>query len=127
MSESHSDLSNMLNKVISNPEAMQKIIKLAGEMKGASAGDDDAEGDKAVSAANLIEKADGHNTYSEHDNKDKHKSDEEEENRIKLLIALKPYLNEERREKADMIIRLLKLLRFTDLNELSKLLGQISK
>jgi hypothetical protein len=127
MSESHSDLSNMLNKVISNPEAMQKIIKLAGEMKGASAGDDDAEGDKAVSAANLIEKADGHNTYSEHDNKDKHKSDEEEENRIKLLIALKPYLNEERREKADMIIRLLKLMRFTDLNELSKLLGQISK
>lgn len=127
MSESRSDLSNMLNKVISNPEAMQKIIKLAGEMKGASAGDDDAEGDKAESAANLIEKADGHYTHSEHDHKDKHKSDDEEENRIKLLIALKPYLNEERREKADLIIRLLKLLRFTDLNELTKLLGQISK
>ena len=40
---------------------------------------------------------------------------------------MKPYLNDDRREKADIMIRLLKLLRFTDLNELTKLLGDLSK
>lgn len=127
MAESQSDFSSMLNKVISNPDAMQTILKLASEMKGGSAGGADAGGDEAVEAANIFGKDGDHDEHSQHEHIHKHSYDDDEENRIKLLIALKPYLNDERREKADMIIRLLKLLRFTDLNELSKLLGQISK
>ena len=35
MSDNRSDLSSMLGKVISNPEAMQTIMKIAGELKDA--------------------------------------------------------------------------------------------
>ncbi len=126
MSDNRSDLSSMLGKVISNPEAMQTIMKIAGELKDAKTETAEAEEDNPQPAADgsTEQTAVANPHHHHHEGK---KRDEEEENRIRLLVALKPYLNDDRREKADIMIRLLKLLRFTDLNELTKLLGDLSK
>ena len=134
--ENRSDLSTLINKVISNPEAMQTIMKLANDLKenrsDAAADEEDDEKETPQPAAG--QPAEGGQadqavsaSANPHFHRGHRKRDDEEENRIRLLIALKPYLNEDRREKADIMIRLLKLLRFTDLNELSKLLGDLSK
>lgn len=132
MSETNSDLSGILQKVLADPEALQKIMRLAGEMKGGGTGGtggestEHAEGGAAGEGAGGAPQsgaAQGEGTGKP----SKREAAEEEENRIKLLSALMPYLNEDRREKADVMIRILKLLRFTDLNELTKLLGGIAK
>lgn len=126
MSDNRSDLSSMLGKVISNPEAMQTIMKIAGELKDAKTEAAEAEEDNPQPAADGSTEQTAVANLHHHHHEGK-KRDEEEENRIRLLVALKPYLNDDRREKADIMIRLLKLLRFTDLNELTKLLGDLSK
>lgn len=133
MSDTRSDFSSMLTKVMSNPEALQTIMKIAGEMRNSQSEEDevDAEGANPADGANPAEAGADEQAQPASANPHLHhggkKRDDEEENRIRLLVALKPYLNEDRREKADIMIRLLKLLRFDDLNELSKLLGDLSK
>lgn len=124
----------MLSKVLSDPEAMQTILKIAGEMKGGTSEHPSSPPGGTVPgetpAANANAAGNPHpNAQGEGDavKAAKRESNEAEENRIKLLYALKPYLNEDRREKTDVMIRILKLLRFTDLNELTKLLGGMSK
>ncbi len=49
-------------------------------------------------------------------------SKEEMKNRISLLNAVKPYLSEERKDKLESVVKLLKL---TELGELSALLGKL--
>ncbi len=154
MSEPVSDISGLLQKVLANPEALQKILKLAGEMKGGNLTKDEEIPNYSEEAFNYNDGEprfyhevqgeesgearhdEGHDEESSevggvsrggahHYKKKKGKENEEDEHRIQLLCALKPYLNDERRELADVVIRVLKLLRFTDLTELSKLLGGI--
>ena len=50
-------------------------------------------------------------------------SKEDVENRIALLSAVRPFLSKQRQEKLDLLIKLLKL---SELGELTKLLGKIS-
>lgn len=50
-------------------------------------------------------------------------SKEDIKNRIALLDAVKPFLSEQRRERLDLIIKLLKL---SELGELTGLLGKMS-
>ena len=50
-------------------------------------------------------------------------SKEDVENRIALLCAVRPFLSKERQEKLDILIKLLKL---SELGEITKLLGKIS-
>lgn len=50
-------------------------------------------------------------------------SKEDIKNRIALLNAIKPFLSSERREKLDLIVKLLKL---SELGELTALLGKLS-
>ena len=50
-------------------------------------------------------------------------SKEDNKKRIALLNAVKPFLGDERREKLDMII---KLLRLSELGELASLLGKMN-
>ena len=49
-------------------------------------------------------------------------SKEDIKNRIALLNAVKPFLSEKRQEKLELIIKLLKL---SELGELTKLLGKL--
>ncbi len=50
-------------------------------------------------------------------------SKEDVKNRIALLNAVKPFLSEKRRERLDLVIKLLKL---SELGELTKLLSKLS-
>ncbi len=50
-------------------------------------------------------------------------SKEDIKNRIALLSAVKPFLSEKRRERLELIIKLLKL---SELGELTKLLGKLN-
>ena len=50
-------------------------------------------------------------------------SKEDMQNRIALLNAVKPFLSEQRREKLELIIKLMKLF---ELGELTKLLGRLN-
>lgn len=124
MNGNNSDLSGMLQRVLSDPDALQNVLKLAGNLKNGKSVDVDLPEEDIVDESiidNIEEEAE------EIKEGVKNESGEAEENRIRLLCALKPYLSEERREKADVMIRILKLLRFTDLNELTGLFGGILK
>ena len=129
MSENNSDLSGILQRVLGDPEAMQKILKLAGEMKGGDKEHGESEENIAAPQPkeNTERRGEGQGEGRGDEKREKKEAGEAEENRIRLLCALKPYLNEERRDRADVMIRILRLLRFTDLNELTKLLGGIIK
>ena len=123
MNANNSDLSGVIQRVLGDPESMQKVIKLVGNFRNETALDEETPDDG--------EEINGSEEKTEEEKEQrkmgKRETREAEENRIRLLCALQPYLNDERRNKADVMIRILKLLRFTDLNELTSLLGGIFK
>lgn len=83
------DLSTMIGQVLNDPDAVQKIMQLAGDLNGQSA-----------NARETAPKPD--KEYSRDGCRDA--------DRAALLRALKPFLNGERQQKAESIIRLLSLL-----------------
>lgn len=78
------DLTNMISVLSSNPEIMGKISQLAKEMKTESKENSD-------DSREMIPD----------------KRTEEQKNRERLISALKPYLNPERRAKADKLLSLI--------------------
>ncbi|MBO4432533.1 MAG: hypothetical protein J5852_03260 [Clostridia bacterium] len=95
------DLNRKLEDILNDPESMEKVRKLAGSLLG-------EEDDKPESAekGGSFEGADiGRimNIISRVENR-------ENDNRAKLLLALKPHLTAKRREKVDSAVKLLKLI-----------------
>ena len=133
MNANNSDISGVLQRVLGDPDSMQKVLKLVGSFKNNNKekvyedeiyDPDDEEISEEIGESEEFAGPEDKDSKNRRESKE---SREAEENRIKLLCALQPYLNEERRSKADIMIRILKLLRFTDLNELTNLLGGILK
>ena len=95
------DLNKKLEDILSDPESMEKVRQMAGALLG----DEDEsqpseENDNSISGAD-IGKIMGILGSIEHGKDD---------NRAKLLLALKPHLTDKRRKKVDSAIKLLKLI-----------------
>ncbi len=99
------DISEMLKSVMSDPETMSKLMSVAQELtnndKQPSQPENPPEKEPEVKASLLT------------------KGNEE---RIALISAIRPYLSPERRKSADSMIKMLKMMKLTDL---SKMLGNL--
>ena len=132
----NADYSEMISGIMSDPEAMNNVLKIARNLIGNSgitetgSSGQQNQGDIGSKVSKMIESAGIKNNGNEN------KSDTESAfpaasffadkeaaaNREKLLIALKPYLNSERSSMVDTILKLLQLAKIADIG---KLLGNL--
>ena len=98
----NNDLSSLLSGVMSNPDIMSKLSGILSDpdamksISGAVSGMSDEKEEKPVPPALPLPK-----------------QSEDAKNRARLISALKPYLNEDRRDKADKLLGLLSILELT--------------
>lgn len=114
------DINEMLGRVLQNPEALSGIMKLAqGLMNGGGEGvaPRPQQSTQSQSTTDASETSASETQYmSEGDMREAiSKSDlprlfAHDENRTRLLSALKPYLGKGRREKVDYILNILRLM-----------------
>ncbi len=138
MNQEHNDFSEMLNRVMQNPDALSGLMKIADNLKisndnssspssddthsltGRTAGDGshdaesrlDMDGISAGQKENRDDRddADGRDK----DQKSAQKSTSHtpgDEERIRLMTALRPYLSDSRQKKVDSVLGVLRLLR----------------
>jgi hypothetical protein len=101
------NFSDMLKDVMADPETMSKLMSVAeGIMKS----------EKPTEAEPVAETVNVH-----HESKPSILMKGNEE-RIALISAIRPYLSPERRKSADSMIKMLKMMKLTDL---SKMLGNL--
>ncbi len=102
------DLSDKLNRVLSDPDAMAKVMEMAGSLFAASPSPAQAEQQTQVSPAlpdlsALLGKGEGKPSEGGGDS-----------DRIALLRALCPYLSPQRRDAAMSMMRILGLLQMAE-------------
>lgn len=104
-----SNLSDMLKGVLSDPDAMQKLMGAAETLMGNSASPSsppkEAPEEVPKEAPAAIVTA-------------KHEKKAGSDERIALICALRPYLSPERRKSADQLIQMLKMMKMADLTKL---------
>ena len=103
--DNNNDLNSMLSQVLENPEAMKGVMELAGSLMNNNS-----------PQGNANQNSGGGNSNESGD--DRH---------IKLLNALKPYLNNTRREKADQLLKIMKLMKAAGINNLDDINGLLKK
>ncbi|MBE6631167.1 MAG: hypothetical protein E7623_00545 [Ruminococcaceae bacterium] len=102
------DLSEVMNKMVENPDMLKKAMEAARKMMGTGetfpfgkaeeeAEEKEAKREERAPATLPVEPI-----------------NKKEDGRTKLLLALKPYLNEKRREKIDLFVKLMGLLELAD-------------
>ena len=97
------NFSDMLKDVMSDPDAMSKLMSVAeGLMKSEKPPEAEATSVPEASVPTVLTKGN--------------------EERIALISAIRPYLSPERQKSADSMIKMLKVMKLTDL---SKLLGSL--
>ncbi len=105
----NNDISSILSGVMSNPEIMSKLSGVLNDpeaMKSIS---------NAVSGIMPQNRQDEHRDNNGREDRreeqqEHHHGNDEAKNRARLIAALKPYLNPERREKAEKLMGFLTLL-----------------
>ena len=108
------NLSEMLKGVLSDPDAMEKIKNAADMFMGGNTpkdtrsdnGNDDTRSKEATGS-----------DQTSHTTKFDQRSNDQ---RIALISALRPYLSPERRQTADTLIKMLKVIKLTDISKLLK-------
>lgn len=96
------DFQNKLNSILSNPELMNMISSMAGQVNHESKKDSsDISSDSSDDFSGLANIAS--------------KISSEDDDRIRLLNALRPYMNETRSANMDTAIKILRLTKLTSL------------
>lgn len=121
--DNNMDISAMLDKVLSNPEALSGVMKIVSGLKSSGGGHDNGHDN------NNNEEQYEHREQAESREDDAREQDhpglEEkkehkltigninlyDEHRIRLLEALRPYLEPSRREKIDYMLNIMKLIK----------------
>ena len=96
--EKATDLGSILNGVLSDPEMLKRAMETAEQLKASGALDGLIPSGKESNSSATEEK----------------KTSEKFDRHRRLLEALLPYLGETRREKADMLLKMLRLLELAD-------------
>ena len=116
------NISEMLQSVLSDPETMKKLMDVAGGIMGGNPPSDAAPVSAPPSSSDDAEEAKDVGTAAAplkslfSDSVGKPGNDE----RIALVKAIRPYLSESRRQTADGILNLMKILKLADLGKLIK-------
>lgn len=136
--DNNTDYGDMISGIMNDPEAMNNVLKMARSLMGtgsasegnsssADAGDpQDTASDPTAAVSDAIRTA-------LHEDKPSAGAlssvipailgdRETAANRERLLVALKPYMNSERRNTIDAILNLLKLAKLADIGSLASLL-----
>lgn len=94
----NNDLSSIISSVTSDPEMMSKLLGMASSLSAsASVPEKTSENEEHAEQALAVSGGNHHSSS----------------NRARLIAALKPYLNDDRREKADKLLSLISLLELT--------------
>ena len=115
-----SDIGDMISKLTEDPEMMKTLMGIAGKLKT---------GSESRENHNYTEKRP--QTYEQKDDGDcksekddnchiKKQKGDDAENLIRLLLALKPYVGDDRCDKIDGIIKILKFVRLSEKTGLFK-------
>ena len=99
----NNDLSSLLSGVMSNPEIMSKLSGILS----------DPEAMKTISGAVSGTAGEKEEKHENPPPLPKFQQNEDARNRARLISALKPYLNADRRDKADKLLGLLSILELT--------------
>ena len=114
------DIGDMISKLTENPEMMKTLMGIAGKLKDSSGGQENH---------NYTEKSHQKHEYKEDDDckiekeatcHTKNKKGDDAENLIRLLLALKPYVGDDRCDKIDGIIKILKFVQLSEKTGLFK-------
>ncbi|MBE6639156.1 MAG: hypothetical protein E7616_06850 [Ruminococcaceae bacterium] len=106
MESSGLDLGKILKMVTENPAMLQTALSFAGKLKDNMGGAENTPKDSATS--NISPPASASPSLPVIGKQDSDNRAREDERR--LLMALRPYLNETRREKIDFVLKILQLL-----------------
>ena len=106
------NFSEMLKEVLADPEAMEKLMGAAETLMGEKSAPQDTGASQEAATVGAREGEGARPLPVPKSKKDT--SDE----RIALLTALRPYLSPERRKSADNLIRMMKMMKMTDLKKL---------
>ena len=137
--ENNNDYGDMISGIMNDPEAMNNVLKMARSLMGSGGLSGSGSASEAASdARNTVEEQ---NVHSSEHSKDSEREDKQPSvnmlssvlpailgdketaaNRERLLVALKPYMNSERRSTIDAILKLLKLAKLADIGSLASLL-----
>ena len=114
------DLGSAMSKLLENPEMMSRVKELAGMLGGSSVPHEaNIPSDAASSAPQKSDNASDSVTAASHPGHTDAPSAKHTAENTALLKALKPYLSDARREKADYLIQMLQLLSLVDLSGLN--------
>lgn len=108
------NFSEMLKEVLADPEAMEKLMGAAETLMGEKITPSDKSSSAPTSEA-PPEPTQATAALRPLPPKEKHGGGDD---RIALLTALRPYLSPERRKSADNLIRMMKMMKLTDLKKL---------
>lgn len=108
------DMSEMLAKMLSDPEALGKVMNIAstlsasGAFSGISLGGDTSREEKPRVSDNEIKQTVAP-TYDKEEKHIPHRPQIRQCDRIRLLEAMRPFLGEDKRDKLDVVIKILGL------------------
>ncbi len=105
------NMAEMLKGVLSDPSAMEKLMGVAQGLMGSM----DKGGE---SGASEIPQNDGRDEEGAAIRTHIHDKRPGNDERIALISALLPYLSEERRQTADSLVKMLKMLKVADINKI---------
>lgn len=111
-----SNLTEKLQSILSDKETVDRLKQLAENMDLQNlVSSEDRNKKEAQPKENTNEEHAEDKSISQYSEKPNKRNNEDH---IKLILAIKPYLSPERQEMADNIIRLLKLMKLADINKL---------
>lgn len=137
--ENNNDYGDMISGIMNDPEAMNNVLKMARSLMGS--GGLSGSGSAPETASDARNTVAEQNVHSSEHSEDSEREDKQPSvnmlssvlpailgdketaaNRERLLVALKPYMNSERRSTIDAILKLLKLAKLADIGSLASLL-----
>lgn len=112
------NVSEIMSKVMSNPALMNSLKATAETLFGA----EPQNADEVVVQEKSDKKEDNEANKPEiqEKNNDSDEKHIENEQRMQLLLALKPYMDDNRREKIDYMLKIMKLFQITEIGGLIK-------
>ena len=130
------DLGDIVNKLTENPETLKKLMGVANNLfannngaMGNDGGRSEYYGHNEHRDTNECRDCDRFNTEKRYDDSHRENECEKHENKhrkndaedlIRLLIALKPYVSEDRCSKIDSVVKILKLIQLSEKTGLLK-------
>lgn len=114
------DIGDMISKLTENPEMMKTLMGIAGKLKNSSDSQENYNYTENSPQKYEHNDSDKRNCEKNDSCHTKNKKGDDAENLIRLLLALKPYVGDDRCDKIDGIIKILKFVQLSEKTGLFK-------